>query len=280
MSQLKEHLQQLDPSLTKTTARDFNEVKLTEEEISEALRQAREDKFYREKRAAYWADVDKQPEQKLFTPEELKGLLKAAKTPSGKAFSIDKDNEEIVRLLTLYFSNDPEFENSKDINGSSYSLKKGLALMGNLGVGKTFMMGFFCQNQNQSYRMANCRKIEGLWIDQMSNKEKPLKNVIEYYSTSIDIPVNSNPFGAQAIGVCFDDLGTETSPSKAYGEEKNVLAEILMNRYESGLPFNYTHITTNLSPHDIGLKYGTRVRDRFREMFNLIQFGNEAKSRR
>lgn len=220
------------------------------------------------------------PEVKLYTSDEVEGKLRGSKTPSGKPFSIDNDNRHIVKLLCQYFTNDPEFEKSKDNYGNNFSLSKGLAMMGNVGVGKTYMLGFFHSNQNQSYVMANCRKIEGLWVDQMSAKEKPLRNVIDQYAQPIPAAVNSNPFGHQALGVCFDDLGTETSPSKAYGEEKNVLAEILMNRYESGLPFNYTHITTNLSAHDIGLKYGNRVRDRFREMFNLITFDNEAKSRR
>jgi DNA replication protein DnaC len=267
-------MQRVAPNLEKTTVEDFNSIELTPEEEQEALRRAREEKFYAQKKAEYWAKVSSEPEVKTYTAVELIAKLEAAKVPSGKPFMVDKDNMEIVKLLCLYFANDPDFE--KD----GRSLKKGLAMMGNLGVGKTFLMGFFHQNQNQSYVMLNCRKIEGMWVDQMSSKDKPLRNIIDVHSMAIQAAVNSNPFGHQAIGACFDDLGTETSPSKAYGEVKNVLCEILMNRYESGLPFNYTHITTNLSAHEIGLKYDTRLRDRFREMFNLIQFGNDAKSRR
>lgn len=270
------------PKTAKTTSlqEDFELPDLTPEEEQAAILQARENKAAAIKKKAYWENMEKQPEIKLYTAEQLKGFLKATKTPAGKDFKIDSYNTEIVRLLTLYFSNDQEFEKSNDNFGNPFSLQKGLCLMGNVGVGKTFLMGFFHHNQNQSYVMANCRRIEGLWVDQMSNKDKPLKNVIDKYSEAIQVPVNSNPFGQQAIGVCFDDLGTETRPSKSYGEEKHVLAEILMNRYESGLPANWTHITTNLSAHDIGTSYGNRVKDRFREMFNLIQFDNEAKSRR
>lgn len=262
------------PNPEKTTEKDFKEIELTPEEEQEALRLAREAKFYREKKKAYWETVVADPEIKLFTTDELYGRVKASKNAQGRPFILDNSNREIVKLICQYFANDPAFENEER------SLRKGLAMMGNVGVGKTFLMAFFHLNQNQSYVMANCRKIEGLWIEQMSNKEKPLRNVIDYHSGSIQSAVNSNPFGHQALGTCFDDLGTETSPSKSYGEEKNVMGEILMNRYESGLPFNYTHITTNLSAHDVGIKYGTRVRDRFREMFNLIQFDNTAKSRR
>jgi hypothetical protein len=263
---------------------------LTPEEEQEAIRIAREVKRTALLKKAYWENVTSEPQVVLYTADELRGKLKASRTPSGKSFTIDHDNKYVVELLCQYFSNDPKFEESKDINGNNYSLHKGLALMGNVGVGKTYLMAFFHFNQNQSYVMANCRKLEGLWVDQMSNKDKPLKNVIDTYAGPIKTAVNSNSFGHQALGVCFDDLGTETRPSKAYGEEKHVMAEILMNRYETftaiGLledkpaPFNWTHITTNLSAHDIGVEYGTRVKDRFREMFNLIQYDNDSKSRR
>jgi DNA replication protein DnaC len=280
-TRIKEMLDKIAPNPEKITQEVFEELPdLTPEEEQEAIQRAREEKLIREKKKAYWDKMTADQEVRLFTADELKGKLKAAKTPIGRQVKIDSDNEEIIKLLCQYFANDPEFEKGKDMQGNPYSLNKGLALMGNVGVGKTFLMGFFAMNQNQSYVMANCRKLESLWVEQMSNKEKPAKNVIDTYAGPIQIAVNSNPFGHQALGVCFDDLGTETRPSKAYGEEKHVLAEILMNRYESGLPFNWTHVTTNLSAHDIGTDYGTRVKDRFREMFNLIQFNNNAKSRR
>jgi DNA replication protein DnaC len=262
------------PSQEKIIQKDFSEIELDEQEIEDALRLAREAKFYRLEKEKYWDKVLAEPEAKRFTAEQLKGKLKASKNQLGKAYSIDNGNQDQVTLICQYFAQDPAFEDA------GYSLNKGLALLGNVGVGKTYLMAFFFQNQNASYVMANCRKIEGTWVDQMSSKEKPLRNVIDAYSVSIPSAINSNPFGHQELGVCFDDLGTETSPSKAYGEEKNVLAEILMNRYENRIPYNMTHITTNLSAHDIGVKYGNRIRDRFREMFNVIVFPNEAKSRR
>lgn len=275
-------MDRLAPNPAKTTevTADFELPELTPEEEMAAIQAAREAKAVELRKQAYWQRVTSEPEITLYSSTQLMSRLSAAKTPTGKTFSIDKDNKQIVELICQYFSNDPKFEEAKDNFGSSYSLNKGLCLMGNVGVGKTFLMGYFHQNQNQSYVMANCRKIESKWVDQMSNKEKPVKNVIDHYAAAIEVPLNSNSFGHRAIGVCFDDLGTETKPSKCYGEEKNVLAEILMNRYESGLPFNWTHITTNLSAHEIGVQYGTRIKDRFREMFNLIQFNNEAKSRR
>lgn len=243
---------------------------LSDEEKAEALRQAREDKFYRLEKERYWDGVLAEPEFRQYTAMELRSLLTASKSPTGKSFVIDKDNDQQVEMICRYFAR---------VTAPDIDLNKGLALLGNVGVGKTHIMAFFFQNQLQSYVMVNCRKIEGLWVEEASMKDKPAQGVIARYSGLIQGAVNSNPFGHIQLGICFDDLGTETSPSKAYGEEKNVLAEILMNRYET-MPFSQTHVTTNLSAHDIGLKYGTRLRDRFREMFNVITFPNEAKSRR
>lgn len=270
---MREALDKLAPPPEKTIQRDFNEIELETSEIEEVLRRAREDKFYRLEKEKYWDKVLAEPVIKRYSPKELLALLKTSKNPAGKSFVIDKDNEVQVELICQYFG--WSFNEHHEINPN-----KGLALLGNVGVGKTFLMAVFSQNQAQSYVMANCRKIEGQWVEEAAAKDKPAQGVISRYSGPINGAVNSNPFGHLQLGTCFDDLGTETSPSKAYGEEKNVLAEILMNRYESTMPFNMTHITTNLSAHDIGLKYGTRVRDRFREMFNVITFPNEAKSRR
>jgi DNA replication protein DnaC len=74
-------------------------------------------------------------------------------------------------------------------------------------------------------------------------------------------------------------LGTEAN-AKHYGHEKNVMAEIILNRYDNNLPYHCTHITTNLTADEIKAQYGTRVTDRIREMFNIIKFPVGAKSRR
>jgi len=41
-----------------------------------------------------------------------------------------------------------------------------------------------------------------------------------------------------------------------------------------------THITTNLNGDEIEEMYGTRVRSRMREQFNLIAFDEAAKDKR
>jgi hypothetical protein len=46
------------------------------------------------------------------------------------------------------------------------------------------------------------------------------------------------------------------------------------------LPYNMTHVTTNLSPKNIEEIYGHRIRSRMAEMFNPVPFSDESPDRR
>lgn len=79
---------------------------------------------------------------------------------------------------------------------------------------------------------------------------------------------------------CFDDLGLESN-LKYYGNECNVVGEILLSRYDLFVSAGQlTHATTNLNSSEIEQLYGNRVRSRMREMFNLVAFTKEAKNKR
>jgi hypothetical protein len=79
---------------------------------------------------------------------------------------------------------------------------------------------------------------------------------------------------------CFDDLGTENN-LKLYGNECNVMAEILLSRYDLFVSRKLiTHLTTNLSASEIEAAYGNRLRSRLREQFNLIAFNNNTLDKR
>ena len=71
---------------------------------------------------------------------------------------------------------------------------------------------------------------------------------------------------------CFDDLCTETS-MKYFGNETNVIAEILLSRYDLLINRHIkTYISTNLSATEIKAAYGNPVRSRMMQTFNLISF--------
>jgi len=59
------------------------------------------------------------------------------------------------------------------------------------------------------------------------------------------------------------------------------MAEILLSRYDMFIQKGIlTHITTNLSAPELESMYGSRVRSRMREMFNLVAFERNAKDKR
>jgi len=225
-------------------------------EIEEALRKGREEKYYRLKQEEYRQKIKQQSVYKTYSADNLFNFY-------SMQYNVDKDNEEVVKSICKYFSGDESFDGDLD---------KGLILMGGVGVGKTSLMKFFIRNQRFSYKIESCRDVE-------TNYAQLGDNYTDRCSFNIPVAVNSDPFGHQVIGFCFDDLGTEAN-GKHYGKEKNVMAEILLNRYDNNLPYLSTHVTTNLTVDEIKTQYGSRVGDRMRQMFNQIQFPIKAKSRR
>ena len=263
-----EHISQQLQSSTETGALEsFSEIELTSEEQEEAIRKAREKKYYKIREQEYWENVARSREKIIFNPE---GLFEHAK----KTIEVDEHNERIVKLLCSYFTGDKRFE---QIN--NFSLRKGIYLFGNPGVGKTFLMQMFSQNQMQSYSLVSARTIEAEFSSAKKNSEEGGEMSINYYSNIITIPMNSNPYGHNNLGICIDDIGTETM-GKFYGKEKNVITEVILNRYDNGLPHHLTHVTTNLTADEVEQRYGSRARDRMREMFNVIEFKIESPSRR
>lgn len=232
---------------------------LTEDETEEALRSAREQKHYLLKKISYLEALNAPVERKKYTADQIREFLQ-------QVITIDDENDDVVWLLCLYFSQDERF------NSEGYNLDKGICLFGGVGVGKTTLMEKFFQNQRQSFIIKMCRAIE----DEFSQNGDI---VLKEYGIHRQASVNGDPYGHQVLGYCFDDLGTEP-PSKYYGKNVDVMAEVLLNRYDNKLPFNQTHITTNLSTDEIITRYGSRVADRMQQMFNMIVFPTDANSRR
>lgn len=256
--QIKEQLNQLAPDkrVSEVSVEQYNEIELTEEQKAEALRLGREREFFKRRHEAWKRSIQSNPIYPSFTSGQLYEFYKAQ-------FEVDNDNITVVENLCHYFAGDNRFDGD---------LNKGLLLAGGVGVGKSSLMQFFSRNQVYSYRMVSCRTVE-------SDFDKNGYEAVEVYSNNLPIAVNGNPFGHQIVGYCFDDIGTEQD-GKHFGKNKNMMTEIILNRYDRKLPKNSTHLTTNQTANAMLEAYGKRATDRLREMMNIIEFPPNAKSRR
>jgi energy-coupling factor transporter ATP-binding protein EcfA2 len=177
----------------------------------------------------------------------------------GDHFRIWEEDHELIFKLLVYAIHDQDTAQNLSLN-----LNKGIMLTGPVGCGKTSLMKLirFFQPQQEVYTVKSCREISFEFIAKGFE-------VIHNYSTR-----------ESRKTYCFDDLGTEQN-LKYYGNECNIMAEILLNRYDQFIAQGtITHVTTNLSASEIETFYGNRVRSRMREKFNLVSFDKESKDKR
>ncbi|WP_338378821.1 ATPase [uncultured Flavobacterium sp.] len=181
----------------------------------------------------------------------------------GNHFKIIETDYQIVYKLIAYFLKDEPSCFQYNIN-----LNKGLLLSGPIGCGKTSLMNlmkYLAPTENK-YSVKPCRDISFEFIQDGYE-------IIHRYS-------KGKLYQAEPRTYCFDDLGTENN-LKYYGNECNVMAEILLSRYDLFISKKLqTHITTNLSASEIEKQYGNRVRSRLRQMVNLIAYDKSTPDKR
>lgn len=180
-------------------------------------------------------------------------LEKRGRDLYGEKFKIHEEDHEIVFKLIAYFVGDKS--NAEKLG---LELQKDILLTGPIGCGKTSLMNLmhFVPPPERNHIMKACWDVSFEFI------HEGYEVIWRYSRMSFN---NSRP-----KIYCFDDLGTEQS-LKYFGNECNVMGEILLSRYELFTSQKMiTHITTNLSATEIEQAYGNRLRSRMREMFNLV----------
>lgn len=73
----------------------------------------------------------------------------------------------------------------------------------------------------------------------------------------------------------FDEVGRECIPTGFFGNMENVFQYIFQRRYDLRHG-DFTHVTSNLSPGQIGTVYGYHIYDRCIEMFNFVEMSGES----
>lgn len=178
-------------------------------------------------------------------------------------FKLSETDKEIAKKLIAYFLKDPIAANYYALN-----LNKGILLSGPVGCGKTTLMNLmrFYEQALNRFVMKSCRDLSFEFI------QNGYEVIHKYSKLSFN--------GSEPRIYCFDDLGSENN-IKYFGNECNVMAEVLLSRYDLFASKKMvTHLTTNLSASEIESYYGNRVRSRMREQFNLIAFDSKAQDKR
>lgn len=194
---------------------------------------------------------------------------------------LDVDNAAIVELLLHYFTNDNKFYDlAAAMEIHNPDLQKGLLLCGNVGTGKTFLLSMFSINQRQPYIIYSAKKIadyyekEGATAIELFNKRLIRKGDLfgimkRYDNDGRVIDEEREFFHCSRFGLAVDDMGTEDI--KMYmGNKRNVIGDIIENRYTGGCMGKLFHATTNLTFAEIDQYYGERVSSRIRQCMNVI----------
>lgn len=151
--------------------------------------------------------------------------------------------------------------------------RPGLLLYGKVGTGKTTLLRAICatindvcerdtyengtrENTLDNFRCISIVKAKGIINDYINPQSRPRYELM----TKVSL-------------MAIDELGVEPMESKSYGNVSEPLIDLFCERYDRQL---CTIVSTNLGNAEIRQRYGTRLADRFNEMFTCLPFTGQS----
>lgn len=168
---------------------------------------------------------------------------------------MEVENRAKVSELIKYFTGNP----------CKLNPYKGIYLFGPVGRGKTLIMKCL---------MIMCNRIE----EKLEAAQKPFTSngfmMLDCKAIVAELENTKNKANLKQYYTglwCFDDMGVEDEKLKLWGNQINVIADIIFERYKRYDNFGtLTHATSNIKSEDWPKKYDDRTESRMRQMFNLI----------
>lgn len=228
--------------------------------------------------------------QKQISPKPIGEVLRAPEFRfeaelSPNAASRDVTKAEKIKFVEVCKSICPDFRIAEDMKpllndltrwclmlDGKYDPNKGLWLWGSIGSGKSTMLEII-----RDY----CHIVRPLACYRDSENPKLMRSERWRYSFRITnasyvagmFAHDGYPGIEEYISSCrqaFDDVGRECIPTGYFGNMENVFQYIIQRRYDIRRG-DFTHVTSNLAPEQIGDVYGDHIYDRCLEMFNFVE---------
>ena len=191
-------------------------------------------------------------------------------------FSLDAGGMALFKLLTFYFAGDEAafLAQGRAMGFTGLDIRKGLCLLGPVGVGKTMLLKTFAANPIRPYRLTSAEAVEAAYRASEEGRKQ-----------------QADLGGRDGRHLCIDDVCTEEAVVKDYGNADAPMAKVLLSRYrryqDGTLPRWATHLSSN-NPlyrtanmaHDMPSweeRYGERVVNRLEELCNIIPFAGESR---
>ena len=147
-----------------------------------------------------------------------------------------------------------------------WDLKKGLMIIGNVGSGKSL---FIKAMQIFTSHVIKLNTFKNTTSRQITNGY-----LTNGYESMTGLLYNDG----KPYHLAIDDIGRMDENIMHFGTKKNVIQEVLADRYEIYKSHGkLTFVTTNLNSEKLEEYYGEWIRSRAREMFNIIKITGKDK---